>query len=538
MMIAAVATMYVLAAPGPGAPTAVALTIDDLPFAGEVGAGDTPKKAIRRITDTLAAQSIPATAFVTCKGVKDAAEVLLWQTAGVVLANHSTQHRSVDDLGRQAFIEDAAACKVRLEALTRRPITFFRYPYLQTGKTPELRDATRKDLERLGHRIAPVSIDVSDWALNDFYVVAVRRGDKATAATVASAYVEHVASAALRYRRLASGRYGRDVSQVLVLHANLLMADHLASVLERLQQAGFNFTSLGAALDDAVYSRADAYAGRIGMSWLYRTDPPIPDAWAFDNGQERAFAMRFGGKLPNEPLAIDDDLRLHVLAPGVLVVVHLKPWPANTLVVELSDGTLAIAGSPYTSDATERLLTWLRARFGARRLLAITGHFHPDGGTAGNAVLLAAGAAVYTGDRTRRLLNVRGDGVRAEMLEALKPDADTREVLLATPWVAGDRSFVTEQGVTLADGEVRVVFPGAAHTTDNVAVYFPRRRVLFGGCMVRATKTLGNLADADVASWPTAIRRLEALPADIVVPGHGEAFGKGLLEETARLFAP
>jgi hypothetical protein len=37
-----------------------------------------------------------------------------------------------------------------------------------------------------------------------------------------------------------------------------------------------------------------------------------------------------------------------------------------------------------------------------------------------------------------------------------------------------------------------VFFPGAAHSADNVVVYFPKKRLLFGGCMIKP-KELGYL---------------------------------------------
>ena len=83
-------------------------------------------------------------------------------------------------------------------------------------------------------------------------------------------------------------------------------------------------------------------------------------------------------------------------------------------------------------------------------------------------------------------------------------------------------------------GDVQVIFPGAAHSPDNVVVWIPRLGVLFGGCMVRSD-TLGNLSDADVAAWPAAIARLRELPATIVIPGHGTRFDPALFDRTDQL---
>jgi metallo-beta-lactamase class B len=70
-----------------------------------------------------------------------------------------------------------------------------------------------------------------------------------------------------------------------------------------------------------------------------------------------------------------------------------------------------------------------------------------------------------------------------------------------------------------------IFFPGGGHTTDNVVVYFPKERILFGGCFIKDSKAtgLGNIADADVAAWPASLDRTDAAFPQIatVIPGHG-----------------
>lgn len=86
---------------------------------------------------------------------------------------------------------------------------------------------------------------------------------------------------------------------------------------------------------------------------------------------------------------------------------------------------------------------------------------------------------------------------------------------------------------------VHIVFPGAAHTRDNLVVYFEEARVLFGGCMIRPGESddLGNTADADVTSWARSTQVVaQAFPeASIVVPSHGAPGGRELLEHTIAL---
>jgi hypothetical protein len=50
--------------------------------------------------------------------------------------------------------------------------------------------------------------------------------------------------------------------------------------------------------------------------------------------------------------------------------------------------------------------------------------------------------------------------------------------------------------------------------------------------MVLAGNKPGNTADADLTTWPEAIRPLTKLPVSVVIPGHGDRTDAGLLRHT------
>ena len=93
----------------------------------------------------------------------------------------------------------------------------------------------------------------------------------------------------------------------------------------------------------------------------------------------------------------------------------------------------------------------------------------------------------------------------------------------------------------LGGRKVEVYYPGPGHTVDNAVAYDPASRVLFGGCMIRAAATtdLGNAADAVVAEWAGSVGRVAARysEAAIVIPGHGDVGGRGLLAHTVKLIS-
>ena len=75
---------------------------------------------------------------------------------------------------------------------------------------------------------------------------------------------------------------------------------------------------------------------------------------------------------------------------------------------------------------------------------------------------------------------------------------------------AFSRRTLIERG-QCASGPVELFYPGAAHSTDNLVVYVPSANVLYGGCAVHelSSTSAGNVADADLAEWPTSVERFK-----------------------------
>ncbi len=511
----------------------LAITIDDLPFSGPTPPGGDRDLAIDRIVAAAREHGAPISGFVTCSNMmEDASDLRRWAAAGVALENHSHSHRALDDLGIEAWREDIARCQERIEAVTGRAPSFFRYPFLRTGSDRALRDEGFRVLDELSLTRAPVSIDTSEWVLVRPYVAALRAGDRERAAQIAEAYVAHIRAAARRFVDRADG----GAAQILLLHANALASDHLGRLLDVLEEEGFTFVSLDEAMRDPLYARTDCYAGRIGLSWLYRVECGAERAWAWDAAQMHALAVRFGGASERESFDLDEELRIRRVAERTWIITHEEPWAANSLLAEMPDGTLLFVDTPYTDDATRSLLAWAQARFGPRPLVAINTHFHPDR-VGGNGALDAAGASIIASEQTARLVEERTASMRESLASWLADRPAIAARFAHYDPLPATRLFDQTEGATLRFGEeeVRIVFPGAAHSSDNVVVHFPARALLFGGCMVMAGDRVGNTSDADLASWPRAIERLREFRAAIVVPGHGDRTDPGLLDHTLEL---
>ncbi len=237
---------------------------------------------------------------------------------------------------------------------------------------------------------------------------------------------------------------------------------------------------------------------------------------------------------------IDDDLTIREVSDGVYVITHSFPWPANSMLVEMASGELVLVDTPYTPDATEAVLSWFEDRLGARPIVAINTGFHVDN-LGGNEYLVSAGIPVYGSEETANLLEERGEATRDLLLSWLQSPEDARfhDAHAELAYVAPNHLFALDQGLELQFGDeyVQVYFPGPTHSPDNVVVYFGDRQLLFGGCMILAGDSVGNIADADLEVWPDSIENLLQFDVEMVVPGHGDRLDPGLLSNTLEVLA-
>jgi len=261
-----------------------------------------------------------------------------------------------------------------------------------------------------------------------------------------------------------------------------------------------------------------------------------------------AFTFSACSKVPSRPVSpeptarikLADDLYLRQIGDGAYVITHSYPWPANSLLVEMAAGTLVWAGSTYTPEAARMVLDWAQQQFGQRPIVAIDTGYHVDN-LGGNQALLEAGFPVYGSDLTVQLLQTKNEQFRQLMLNMIGDEQSPYYIAYEKmEFFPPDQVFPIEEGLTLtfAGEQVQVYYPGPSQAPDKLVVYFPARKLLFGSCMVLGGDQIGNTADADLANWPEAIRKLEQFDVEVVVPGHGDRLDPGLIQHTLDLLSP
>lgn len=154
-----------------------------------------------------------------------------------------------------------------------------------------IRDSLNRFLAEHHYRVAPVTIDNSDYVFAAAYDRTRAGGDHEAAARIRSSYLEYMDSVTAFYERQSVAIVGRELPQILLLHANRLNADALDGLASMLRRRGYQFISLDEALKDPAYNSPDSYAGSGGITWLhrwattagvsrdvYRGEPEVP-AW-------------------------------------------------------------------------------------------------------------------------------------------------------------------------------------------------------------------------------------------------------------------
>lgn len=264
----------------------LALTIDDLPFvrsdanSGPLQAVDGQAAAAnRKLLAALGRHHIPVTGFVIQKGVEElgvaAGTAILqdWTTHGFDLGNHSYAHPDFDDLTVDQFEDQIVRGEITfvplMNAAGRRPL-FFRFPYNHTGDTKEKHDVIAAFLAQRGYRLAPCTIETSDWLFNTAYGRMLAKHDEAAAATLRADYLAFTATQIDYFAALNRQVLGYEPPQIMLIHDNQLNADVIEDLLSIFEKKQFRWISLGDAEADPIYRRPETFITKFGPMWGYR----------------------------------------------------------------------------------------------------------------------------------------------------------------------------------------------------------------------------------------------------------------------------
>lgn len=262
----------------------VAITVDDLPVA-QSGAGACEYARLREFTGkflkNLEGQRAPVTAFVITGNCAELtveqkrAVLRMWVEAGAELGNHTQTHPDLNRTPIAEYEQNILRADAELRALGKP--RHFRSPMLHTGADPATKERLEKFLAGHGYTQGAVTIDNSDWLFANVYA----KGRPEQRDRVRAEYVPYMESVIEFFEKRSVEVVGREIPQVLLMHANALNAEMMPALLAMLRKRGYSFITLEEALKDPAYRLPNTYAGTNGMSWIHRwaITKGMPEKW-------------------------------------------------------------------------------------------------------------------------------------------------------------------------------------------------------------------------------------------------------------------
>jgi peptidoglycan/xylan/chitin deacetylase (PgdA/CDA1 family) len=284
----------------------VCFTIDDMPLV-TYGITDTAyqKSMMNKLIAALKQNNIPAMGFVNEVKLYQNNQLIPfqvqllknWLAAGLNLGNHTYSHPDYNSLSSTEFFKEiikGEEVTKKLLADRNKEITYFRHPFLHVGNTKAKSDSLTQFLTDHNYIAAPVTIDNADYLFAAAYKRAQDKHDTKLIKQIGSDYIAYMEQKVLYFERQSEALFGRQIKQILLLHANALNSDYLDVLAKMFLKNKYEFISLPSALQDEAYQTPITVYGKWGISWI--------DRWALSQGKKGDF---FKGD-PETPAYIND----------------------------------------------------------------------------------------------------------------------------------------------------------------------------------------------------------------------------------------
>ncbi len=141
--------------------------------------------------------------------------------------------------------------------------------------------------------------------------------------------------------------------------------------------------------------------------------------------------------------------------------------------------------TPWDTTQFQPLLDSIQLRYNKKVIMAFATHWHSDK-TAGLEYYKQLGIRTYTTELTDRL-SKKNNAKRAQFL------------------MTKDTTFRVDQY------QFETYYPGEGHTQDNIVIWFPKEKILLGGCLIKGAKdeNLGFLGDGNTKTYASALLNVE-----------------------------
>jgi hypothetical protein len=234
----------------------------------------------------------PATGFVNMNkvyvdGNLDSARYYLlktWLIKGFDLGNHTFSHPDYNHVSFSEFVTDIEKNEPLLNQMMKefdKSMVYFRHPYLHRGNSKAKADSLATYLADHNYIEAPVTIDNAEWIFAAAYDSVIKTNIDEQRIAVGKDYIRYMELKLQYYEGQSQKLFGRNIRQILLIHANSLNSDFMGDLLQMFVKNGYTFINLETALKDELYHTKDRYHKNGGISWL--------DRWAITRGETKDF---------------------------------------------------------------------------------------------------------------------------------------------------------------------------------------------------------------------------------------------------------
>jgi peptidoglycan/xylan/chitin deacetylase (PgdA/CDA1 family) len=271
----------------------ICLSIDDLPVVS-YGINDTSFQGgiVKALVRSLANNHVPAIGFVNERKLYDSTGLIRfrvsllerWIECGMEIGNHTFSHPDFNTVSCGEYFDNIIKGETVTTILLRRAgkeLRYFRHPFLHTGNTKMKSDSLNGFLAKRGYTVAPVTIDNDDYLFAVAYQRAKLKEDSTLALKIGCDYIAYMQDKLHHFEHQAEALFGRNISQILLIHASWLNADLLDSLTAMCRRNDYRFVDIDTALKDKAYLTPTKMYGNWGISWL--------DRWALSQGKPGSF---------------------------------------------------------------------------------------------------------------------------------------------------------------------------------------------------------------------------------------------------------
>ena len=202
----------------------------------------------------------------------------------ITLGNHTFSHLRYSDVTFDEFKKDVEKGEIISRQLANKfnkTLETFRFPYNNLGIDSIHQAKMDSFLTSMAYKIAPFTVESSDWMFNAVYEHYISNLEFEQAAKIGVLYVSTTIAYVHYFDSLSQSIYGRNVNQIYLCHDNSINAKYLKEIIVALESEDYEFVSIKDAIMDSAYNQSNVYYKKWGISWFYRwmTDSNIRKEW-------------------------------------------------------------------------------------------------------------------------------------------------------------------------------------------------------------------------------------------------------------------